>query len=98
VGGRPLGERLARLDLPRAEEAGRRRCLEAVHTEESSQGPDRVVYRITRQGEGDFFFLLNSAISDVETGQTMFDAALPFFTTLDRATLLFLLRSRIRQV
>ncbi|GAB3870894.1 hypothetical protein GCM10029964_006230 [Kibdelosporangium lantanae] len=73
-------------------------ALEAVHTEESPQGPDRVVYRITRQGEGDFFYQLNSAISDVNTGQTMFNAALPFFTTLDRATLLFLLRSRIRQV
>jgi DNA-binding PadR family transcriptional regulator len=72
--------------------------LEPVQTEESSQGPDRVVYRITRQGEGDFFYLLNSAISDVETGQTMFNAALPFITTLDRATLLFLLGSRIRQV
>lgn len=72
--------------------------LEAVQTEESPQGPDRVVYRITDAGVGDFFYLLNSALSEVETGQTMFNAALPFITTLDRNTLLFLLRSRIRQV
>ncbi|CAM4156829.1 PadR family transcriptional regulator [Kibdelosporangium persicum] len=70
--------------------------LEEVTTQESELGPDRVVYRITQQGEGEFFFLLNKALSDPETGPAMFNAALPFITTLDRGNLIFLLKSRIQ--
>jgi DNA-binding PadR family transcriptional regulator len=71
--------------------------LEAVHTEESNLGPDRVVYRITPQGEGDFFFLMSKALGESDGGPSMFNAALPFITALDRSTLLFLLKARIRQ-
>nr|CEL19227.1 Transcriptional regulator, PadR family [Kibdelosporangium sp. MJ126-NF4]CTQ94973.1 Transcriptional regulator, PadR family [Kibdelosporangium sp. MJ126-NF4] len=72
--------------------------LEEVATQETGLGPERVLYRITQQGEGEFFFLLNKAISDTETGAAMFNAALPFITTLDRGSLIFLLRNRIQQV
>lgn len=72
--------------------------IEAVQTEETNLGPDRVIYRVTEQGEGEFFFLLNKGISDVEAGPAMFNAALPFITTLDRGTLKYLLNSRIQQV
>lgn len=72
--------------------------LEAVQTEESDLGPDRVVYRITDHGEGEFFFLLNKALSDVSAGPAMFNAALPFITTLDRKTLQYLLTNRLQQV
>jgi DNA-binding PadR family transcriptional regulator len=71
--------------------------LAEVATQDSDVGPDRVVYRITRHGEGEFFFLLHKAISDTETGVAMFNAALPFITTLDRDNLVFLLRNRIQQ-
>ncbi|MFC0114534.1 PadR family transcriptional regulator [Kibdelosporangium aridum] len=71
--------------------------LEEVSTEESELGPDRVVYRITPQGEGEFFFLLNKGIAETETGPAMFNAALPFITTLERGNLIFLLKSRIQQ-
>jgi DNA-binding PadR family transcriptional regulator len=71
--------------------------LEAVHTEESNLGPDRVVYRITQQGEGDFYFLMSKGLGDTDSGPAMFNAALPFITALDRSTLLHLLKSRIRQ-
>ncbi len=71
--------------------------LAEVHTEESGLGPDRVVYRITPQGEGDFFFLMSKALGELDSGPAMFNAALPFITALERSTLLFLLRSRIRQ-
>jgi DNA-binding PadR family transcriptional regulator len=72
--------------------------LEAVHTEESDLGPDRVVYRITQQGEGEFFYLLNKAIGDLEAGPAMFNAALTFITTLDRGTLTYLLKTRTQQL
>jgi DNA-binding PadR family transcriptional regulator len=71
--------------------------LEAVTTEESNLGPDRVVYRITPAGEGDFFYLMNKALGEIDSGPGLFNAALPFITAMDRATLLFLLRARIRQ-
>jgi DNA-binding PadR family transcriptional regulator len=72
--------------------------LEAVHTEESDLGPDRVVYRITQQGEGEFFYLLNKAISDLEAGPAMFNAALTFITALERGTLTYLLKTRTQQL
>lgn len=71
--------------------------LEAVEAS-SDLGPDRVVYRITEQGEGEFFYLLNDAVSNVDAGPAMFNAALPFVTTLERNTLAFLLKSRLQQV
>lgn len=71
--------------------------LQEVATQDSDIGPERVVYRITEHGEGEFFFLLHKAISDTETGPAMFNAALPFITTLDRGNLIFLLRNRIQQ-
>jgi DNA-binding PadR family transcriptional regulator len=72
--------------------------LETVHTEESDLGPDRVVYRITEHGEGEFFYLLNKGISDAEGGPAMFNAALTFITALDRGTLTYLLKTRIQQL
>jgi DNA-binding PadR family transcriptional regulator len=71
--------------------------LEAVEAS-SDLGPDRIVYRITEQGEGEFFFLLNEAISDADAGPAMFNASLPFVTTLERGNLLFLLKTRLQQV
>lgn len=71
--------------------------LDEVATEDSGLGPERVVYRITQHGEGEFFYLLHKAISDTESGAAMFNAALPFITTLDRGNLVFLLRNRIQQ-
>lgn len=71
--------------------------LEAVQTEESDVGPERVVYRITQQGEGEFFFLLSKALGEIDAGVTMFNAGLPFITALDRSTLVYLLKARIRQ-
>nr|WP_225954575.1 PadR family transcriptional regulator [Kibdelosporangium phytohabitans] len=71
--------------------------LQEVATQDSDIGPERVVYRITGHGEGEFFFLLHKAISDTEAGVAMFNSALPFFTTLDRGNLVFLLRNRIQQ-
>jgi DNA-binding PadR family transcriptional regulator len=71
--------------------------VEAVSTA-TGLGPEKVVYRITPAGEGEFFFLLNKAISDVDSGPAMFNAALPFITTLDRRNLIFLLRTRVQQV
>ncbi|MEV4310705.1 PadR family transcriptional regulator [Actinocrispum sp. NPDC049592] len=71
--------------------------LEEVHTEESGLGPDRVVYRITPQGEGDFFYLMSKGLGEGDSGPAMFNAALPFITALERKTVLFLLKSRIRQ-
>lgn len=71
--------------------------LEAVEAA-SDLGPDRIVHRITDQGEGEFFFLLTKAISDVDAGPAMFNASLPFVTTLERANLLFLLRTRLQAV
>jgi DNA-binding PadR family transcriptional regulator len=73
------------------------RLLEAVHTEESDLGPDRVVYRVTPQGDIEFFVLMSKALGHVEEGPAMFNAALPFITALDRKTLLFLLKARIKQ-
>jgi hypothetical protein len=71
--------------------------LEPVQAGESDLGPDRVVYRITPRGEGDFFYLMNDSLGHIERGPSMLNAALPFITTLDRATLLFLLKARIQQ-
>ncbi|TCO58403.1 PadR family transcriptional regulator [Actinocrispum wychmicini] len=71
--------------------------LAAGHTEESDLGPDRVVYRITPQGDGEFFYLLSKGLGEVDSGETMFNAALPFITALDRSTLAYLLKARIRQ-
>jgi DNA-binding PadR family transcriptional regulator len=71
--------------------------LEQVQTEESDQGPDRVVYRTTPKGDGEFFFLMNNALGQIDSGPAMFNAALPFLTTVDRRTLIFLLNTRIKQ-
>lgn len=71
--------------------------LEEVTTEESELGPERVVYRITQQGEGEFYYLLSNALSSTESGSAMFNAGLPFITTLERGNLLVLLKSRIQQ-
>jgi DNA-binding PadR family transcriptional regulator len=71
--------------------------LEQVQTEESDQGPDRVVYRLTPKGDGEFLFLMNNALGQIDSGPAMFNAALPFITTLDRRTLVFLLNARIKQ-
>lgn len=71
--------------------------VEAVSTA-ADLGPEKVVYRITPAGEGEFFFLLSKALSDVDAGPAMFNAALPFVTTLERRNLIFLLKARVQQV
>jgi DNA-binding PadR family transcriptional regulator len=73
----------------------KRGLLEQVATE-SAGGPERTVYRITPDGETEFFHLVRSAISDPGDGSETLNAAFSFLHLLDRSTIAQLLGYRVQ--
>jgi len=58
--------------------------LEPVATEAGTGGPERTVYRITPDGETEFFDLVRRAVSDPDTGPESLAAAFAFLQLLNR--------------
>lgn len=71
--------------------------LVAAGVEEGDGGPERQVYRMTADGDTEFFALLRRALADPGEGPAAVCAGLTFMTTLPRRDLLVLLRARSRQ-
>jgi DNA-binding PadR family transcriptional regulator len=69
--------------------------LEPVATE-SGSGPERTVYRLTPDGETEFFHLVRVALSDPGTGSEALNAAFAFLHLLPRRELPDLLGYRVR--
>ncbi|HEX3790456.1 MAG TPA: PadR family transcriptional regulator [Pseudonocardiaceae bacterium] len=67
-----------------------------VGTEEGGGGPERIVYRLTPAGDGEFQTLLRKALADPEEQALL--AGLVFMTALRRQDLLMLLRARRRTI
>ena len=70
--------------------------LEQVSTEAGAGGPERTVYRITPDGETEFFHLVRVAITDAVRDDEMLNAAFAFLHLLDRAEVPDLLGYRVR--
>jgi DNA-binding PadR family transcriptional regulator len=69
--------------------------LETVGTE-SGGGPERTVYRITPDGETEFFHLVRVALTDPGAGPEALNAAFAFLHLLPRGELVSLLGHRVR--
>jgi DNA-binding PadR family transcriptional regulator len=72
--------------------------LDAVVTEEGEGGPDRTVYRITPDGETEFFMLVGHGLTDPQRGVESLSAAVTFLTTLPRAGAIAMVKHRIGQL
>jgi DNA-binding PadR family transcriptional regulator len=70
--------------------------LEPVATEAGDGGPERTVYRITPDGETEFFHLVRRAITDPATGAESLNAAFAFLPLLTRREVPDLLGYRVR--
>ncbi|MBV9846826.1 MAG: PadR family transcriptional regulator [Kutzneria sp.] len=69
--------------------------LERVDTEEGDGGPERTVYRITPEGEREFFDLLVRELRDPAGDRQALSAAVIFLPALTRLDAIMLLRHRI---
>lgn len=71
--------------------------LAEVATEESAEGPGRVIYELTEEGETEFQRLLGDSISRIEVGRdpALVNAAATFITALPRRTAISLFRYRL---
>lgn len=69
--------------------------LEQVATE-SAGGPERTIYRITADGETEFFHLVRNAITDPGAGPEALNAAFSFLHLLRRPEIPRLLGYRVR--
>jgi len=72
--------------------------LAEVGTEDGEGGPERVIYRLTAEGDTEFQALLRNALADPETTPAAIFAGLTFLTTLPRRDVLALLRVRQRRL
>lgn len=72
--------------------------LEPVGTEAGERGPERTVYRMTPDGETEFFHLLRVAITDPGAGPESLNAAFAFLNLLTRAELPDLFGYRVREL
>jgi DNA-binding PadR family transcriptional regulator len=70
--------------------------LEPVATEAGAGGPERTVYRITPDGETEFFHLVRLAITDPAAGAEALNAAFAFLHMLPRTEVADLLGYRVR--
>jgi DNA-binding PadR family transcriptional regulator len=70
--------------------------VEQVATESGSGGPERTVYRITPDGETEFFHLVRVALTDPGAGPEALNAAFAFLHLLPRGELVSLLGHRVR--
>lgn len=70
--------------------------LEQVATESGGGGPERTVYRITPDGETEFFHLVRTSVSDPGTGAEELNAAFAFLHLLRRSEVSDLLGYRVR--
>lgn len=71
--------------------------LADVGTEEGA-GPDRTAYRLTEDGETEFYLLLSRALTEPDRGQENLSAAITFMTTLPRQQVIGLLTYRVSQL
>jgi len=72
--------------------------LEDVANEEGEHGPDRTVYRITPDGETEFFLLLGQGLMDPDRGVESLSAAVTFLPTLPRTQAIAMVKHRIGQL
>jgi DNA-binding PadR family transcriptional regulator len=72
----------------------KRGLLEPIGVESGGGGPERTVYRITPDGETEFFHLLRVTLTDPGSGTEALNAAFTFLHLLSRAELPSLLAYR----
>lgn len=69
--------------------------LTEAGTTGTGTGPERTAYRITPDGETEFFTLLSRGLSDPTPGSDYLSAAVTFLTCLHRGTAIHLLEQRL---
>ncbi|MBB6170984.1 DNA-binding PadR family transcriptional regulator [Nocardiopsis mwathae] len=67
----------------------------AAGVEDSDEGPERILYEITDDGETEFRRLLGKALSDADAKPEFFGAGITFMTCLPRRTVITYLRHRL---
>jgi DNA-binding PadR family transcriptional regulator len=69
--------------------------LEQVDIEPGQPGPDRTAYRLTPEGEAQFFLLLEQSLADPTGPGPAMSAAITLMTTLPRKRVISLLRYQL---
>lgn len=72
--------------------------VHSAGVEGSNEGPERVLYEFTEQGEEEFFRLLRTALSDSDAKPEFFSAGITFMPALDRGTVVSLLQFRLARL